>query len=586
MSAIPSLPQHDERPDARRAAIERARDEYQYDYGYQSLCFLRSVPPHEAFDATYMKAGLLGSAKLAENHLEHTGQRLLEHAGGTLREAWHALWNKGEDPRAHLTKALRAKHIDGSFDSLDDFTRLYPALPPPLAMSHWQEDWSFAWQRMAGAVPVHMRRVTEPLDGFPVTDAHMERALGQPLRVQQALAQGRLFLCDYAMFHGMPYGVFPPGSGGLRKYVEAPLALFLATPKAKGGLTPVAIQCGQVPGVDNPIYTPADGIRWQIAKLAVQIADGNLEGDLVHFGYCHMIIQCFIMAAHRCLSPDHPLALLLAPHFRYTLAANQFAREHVANPGGIKDRLLGGTIEAQLAVLRDGIRAVELADLDPSIHAQRHGLDDREVIVDHPFRDDGLASWTPILAFVSGYVRVYYASDEDVANDLELRAMLDEIAAPDGGRLPRLIAGFTLRTVDDVIALMARIIFRASTYHAAINYSWYDWMGFIPNMPTAGFGPVPRPSEPATEQTLLRMLPPIQATWESIAEVYAVSSLAITKLGKLDEHEFGDPRVQPLITRFVAELADAETIIEERNRERVLPYRTLLPSQISASINS
>ena len=177
------------------------------------------------------------------------------------------------------------------------------------------------------------------------------------------------------------------------------------------------------------------------------------------------------------------------------------------------------------------------------------------------------------------------AEDAEAAADYELLAMLDEVRSPDGGRLPRLVEGASTSTRAGVADLVARSIFRVSAYHAAINYNWWPWMGHAPNAPSILVAPPPSPAAPADEAALLAMLPPIGAAWETIAQIYGVAAIAVNRLGEYPDG-FADPRVGPLRDAFARRLAEVEGTITARNATRFMPYTCLLPSLITASVNS
>jgi len=322
-----------------------------------------------------------------------------------------------------------------------------------------------------------------------------------------------------------------------------------------------------------------------LARTAANVADENLQGVLVHLGWCHMVIQRFILASYRQLSEDHPLSVLLAPHFETTLAVNEVARKSVVNPGGVQDRLLAPTIEAQTSILDRSVATLDLASLDPTIDYARRGVGDPETLPMYPFRDDALPIWAAMRRFVERYVRLYYASDADVIADGELAAFVREVGAADGGRLPAMVAGVAPKTVSDVIDLISRVLFRATAYHATINNSNYDWAAYVPSMPTAGGSALP-PRSSASEADLPAMLPPSEIGWETITATYQVANLHINWLGKYDPGHFVDARVAPLVADFQRDLATIEDDTSARNGSRPLPYTFLLPSRITNSINA
>lgn len=570
--SVPSLPSNDPAAAARAEAITRAREAYVYDWSYASQPFAKVLPKWEEFGPAYMTRGAEIQAQLTANHgaynVEAAAGRILGKVASEVSKLAHELMH---DPVAEATSAQ---------GSVEPWLRMFPLMRSPLALKAWREDWCFGWQRIAGPCPVVLKRLDRLPAYLPVTDAELASAVGDPsARVHDALAAGRLYVADYEMFAGLQPGV----TDGHKKYLWAPVALFCANAR---GLSPVAIQLGGHDGGRDTYVTPASGARWLLARTAVQAMDESHQGALTHVGWCHMIIQRVIFAAHRQLAPVHPIAVLLAPHLENTLAVNQYARQNVLSVNGSQDRLLAPTIEDQIKLMAKSVDAIDLASLDPTIDFARRGVGDAGALPAYPFRDDGLPLWEATRAFIAQYVALYYASDADVATDTELRAFVAEIGAADGGRLPNLVAGVRVATVDDVVQLLSRVVYRATTYHAAINDSSYDWVSVAPNMPSAAFGPIPAAGAPIGADAFASMLPPIPIAFEVISSTYNVAELGTNRIGQYPAGTFVDPRVGPLVAQFQARLRDIEKDTNARNAQRPLPYEFLIPSRVTASINA
>jgi arachidonate 15-lipoxygenase len=368
----------------------------------------------------------------------------------------------------------------------------------------------------------------------------------------------------------------------MQKFLWAPVALFVAHP---GGLAPVAIQVGGHAGTAATLVGPSEGERWMLARAVVQAMDESHQGVITHVGLCHMVIQRFVLAARRQLAPWHPLLRLLAPHFENTLAVNQVARDSVLSPGGSQDRLLAPVLPDQLRLLERKLLEVDLASLDPTVELDRRGVSDPRCLPVYPFRDDSVPVWRATRDFVAEYLGLYYQDDAAVAADPELAAFVAEIGASDGGRLPGLFSGARPVTVSDVVDLAARVVFRASTWHAAINDANYDWAAFAPNMPSSAFAPFPEPGAEVGAGALARMLPPLKLAWEVVHATYQVAEIGKNRLGVYDMSRFGDDRVGTIVAAFADRLRAVEAETATRNRDRPVPYEVLLPSRITASIN-
>ncbi|MFO0627021.1 MAG: lipoxygenase family protein [Polyangiales bacterium] len=243
-----------------------------------------------------------------------------------------------------------------------------PAAPALLDLG--EDDAFFAWRQLAGMAPVSLRR----LDAIPrhlgLTAADFARARGDDDRLGDALADGRLFIVDYA-----PLAALRPGvAEGLTKRVYAPLAVFVTSPT--GALLPVAVQLHQQPRADAPLVTPADGRAWRLARIAVNNAEMLFNGLVTHFGRSHLVAEALLCISRSQLAPSHPLMHLLAPHFAYTTAANETARTTIVNPGGKQEYLMGGTLESNFEVTLGAIRAERYDRLGLRADLADRGVDD------------------------------------------------------------------------------------------------------------------------------------------------------------------------------------------------------------------
>lgn len=447
---------------------------------------------------------------------------------------------------------------------------------PPVARA--LNDRAFAWQRVAGANPFVLRRIARVPDHFPVTEALFARETGGD-RLAAALAEGRAFLADYAVLDGLPMG---QTKAGVTRYFSAPLALFVREAKGRA-LLPVAIQCVQTPSANAPVFGPSDGAAWEMARLAVQVADANVEESFQHLGRAHFLIEAFALAAERQLSTRHPLFVLLAPHFHGTLAINGAARDKLVVPGGQLDELLAPSLEGSLALVRKGLSSFDLETASFTGDLAERGLTDRDALPEFPFRDDGAAIDAAIGAFVRDTLALAYESDANVASDPELRAFVAELSSRDGGRLPGLPA--RIETLDALGALVSCVLFTTSAHHAALNYTQADFMGWTPNMPTAAYAPPPTASGGDRDAAWSRALPAHGLASAQLEFMWQQSQIRDDRLGQYPAGHFADPRVAPLLARFQTALDHAEAEIAEREATRLLPYPYLRPSLLTASIH-
>jgi arachidonate 15-lipoxygenase len=476
----------------------------------------------------------------------------------------------------------------GKATSLDAYVDQFSLLQPPSVASNYETDLIFARMRLAGPNPVLLQGIDALPEKFPVTDAQFQSVMGPDDTLARAGQEGRLYLLDYAVFQGIPTG---QTSGG-QKYIEAPLALF-AVPAASQSdrkLRPVAIQCSQTPGRSNPIFTPTDGTTWSLARLHVQVADGNYHELISHLGLTHLVLEEFTLSTYRQLAPEHPLYRLLTPHFQGTLAINNAAETSLIAPGGPVDQLLAGEITASTQVSIQAVANLSINQtfLPRALAARR--VEDASKLPDYPYRDDGLLLWNDIRAWVSEYLAIYYNDDAAVRSDYELQGWVTELSSPEAGKLKDVgEKGGGIQTFEYLVDLVTYVIFTASAQHAAVNFPQRTVMSFTPALPLAAYAPAPTSVEeelPASAE--LTHLPPLQMAFLQQAVTFGLGNVYFTRLGGYDtylrEPWFSDARVWPALEVFQKRLRATEQEIGRRNLSRI-PYETLLPTAIPQSIN-
>ena len=573
------LPAFDPDPETRDTARRGRRDEYRFNHAFVSpLAFVEDVPSRDRFPIEFTTLVL---GKIMTNVANQAD------ADSALRRTIRNMDLPGTSVVLGASTAVRGvaglvgefiglQADAGRLRTIDDYNALFHVIGLPPIARDFHLDATFAELRLAGPNPVMIHRIDRPDDRFPVTDEHLQVSLpGDTLAA--AGAEGRLFLVDYQKLDGVETGIAP---SGIPKYLYAPLALF-AVNKETRKLTPVAIQCKQRPGPENPIFTPDDGYNWRIAKTIVEIADGNYHEAITHLGRTHLTVEPFIVAAHRQFGPNHPLNVLLQPHSDGTLAINHLARLKLISPDGVVDRLLGGKISATLGLSAWAVQGHAFSDLLPPESFRRRGVDDTDVLPGYAYRDDALLHWGAIREWVATYVRCFYRSDAEVAGDEEVVAWLTEVSATTGGRLNGIEPARTLAELVDVVAL---VIFTASAQHAAVNFPQFDIMSYAPAMPLAGYAPAPTTKTGATEADYMAHLPPRDQAILQMNTGHMLGTAHYTRLGHYKPGYFGEPRIDELAGRFAAKLDDVERTIAERNEHR-RPYPFMLPSGVPQSIN-
>lgn len=579
---LPSLPSQDPRPESRASQLAESRGTWRYAYDWPvGVATSAELPKSANYGLTYVARSLEAYLGIVANLGAMT---VSDVESGALERMVRERFETTDPGKLHdhlfrTPRDLAAAMGERRPTSWAEFEQLYHVWKAPPVVATFRQDargqdLAFAWQRIAGVNPMTLARAASVPGNFPVTDEVFGRAMAGD-RLEAALAEGRVFLADYAALDGIATGT----TDGVAKYTGAPLALF-AIERGTWDLLPVAIQCGQDPS-RFPLFTPADGWRWWMARTAVQIADASVHEGVAHLGRTHMVMEAVNLAVNRQLSNRHPLSCLLLPHVETTAAINHSAKTSLIAPGGTVDRCFAPTIEAFGGVVKAALDSYRLDATAPPDDLRARGLDDRDVLRTHPYRDDALPVWDALRAYVGEYVALYYTSDADVAQDAELQAFVAELSADDGGRLRGVPPA---RTCAELAFLLTRLVWIGGPQHSAVNFPQFPYMGFPTNMPGASYRPMPDAETADEEASLVAMLPSWRIAIEDTTMVYLLSNVRPSRLGHYDLLHFRDPRVGPVVDRFQRKLAEIETATLDRDAGRLLPYPHLVPSQILQSV--
>ena len=576
------LPQQD--PDAEKRSQELADAQQAFRYNYDSrvspLAIAAEVPKGYGFAFGWLIKMAGSVLHVLANHIENEtdSQRKACHRNEKRRFIGELLLGRVKPGKVlrYVANSLN-EAIAERPGSLDDYAELFRAIGLPPISKDFREDRVFAYQRTAGANPLMIERVKELPDNFKVTaEMYSQVITGDTL--DAAIAEGRLYLADYGVLEGTPAGE----AYGFQKSLYAPLSLYTVS-KASGDLLPVAIQCEQTPGKDNPIFTPNDSYNWLIAKTIVEVADANIHEVVSHLGRTHLFVEPFVVTTHRQLASNHPLYKLLVPHFQGTLPINDQAVKTLIAPGEAVDRIMGPKIESVWGLAVKGVESFPFDEnLLPKTFAHR-GVNDTEALPVYPYRDDSMLYWEAIHEWVTSYLGLYYLSGADVAGDTEVQAWFKELGAKNGGRVKGLTGDFgSLNYLIDVVTM---VIYTSSVQHAAVNFPQYDLMSYVPNMPGAVYLPRPTELSGATERDFLNTLPPTKVAEYQTEFLYVLGSVHYTCLGNYGWFHFKDARVRPALKKFQSRIKNIGDVIKLRNQHR-RPYNFLAPKGVPQSINA
>ncbi|XP_076135988.1 polyunsaturated fatty acid lipoxygenase ALOX15B-like [Alosa pseudoharengus] len=196
-------------------------------------------------------------------------------------------------------------------------------------LKHWKKDEFFGYQLLNGLNPMMIQRCSKLPENFLVTEEMVKDSLNGS-NLEHEIEVGNIFLCDYKMLDGLVGNVVHDR----QQYHTAPLVLLYCNPQ--GLMLPIAIQLGQTPGPENPIFLPTDPNHdWLLAKIFVRAAEFSMHESDFHLLRTHLLCEVFTMATLRNIPSIHPLYKLIFPHIRYTLHINILARNQLISENGV-----------------------------------------------------------------------------------------------------------------------------------------------------------------------------------------------------------------------------------------------------------
>ncbi|XP_071989695.1 hydroperoxide isomerase ALOXE3-like [Engystomops pustulosus] len=444
----------------------------------------------------------------------------------------------------------------------------------------WDEDNFFGYQFLNGVNPMVIRKCQKLPESFTVTSGMVASSLGTSRNLHEELKNGNIFLADYKILQGIPAN---DSINGKKQYIAAPMCLLWKDPQDR--LLPIAIQLGQSPGEQTPIFLPSDSKwDWTLAKIWVRNADYQVLETVYHLLHTHLFAEVFNIATHRQLPRNHPVYKLLIPHLRFILDINTRARKELFGPGGIYDEIIALGKGGCDHLLRKAMEEVTYRGLCLPDDIEDRGL---ESVPNFYYRDDGRLIWEAVESFVSSMMRYYYESDESVRTDPELQAWAAEIYHK--GFLSNESSGIpsSLETVSSLVKYLTMVIFRCSAQHAAVSRGQFDFFAWVPNGPSSMKSPPPGAKGVSTLQSVLDALPDVSSTTIGMVTAWQLSSEPQDRrpLGTYPDVHFVEENPQQFIQEFQEKLAEISKTINGRNQSRRLSYLYLDPKLIENSVS-
>ena len=464
-------------------------------------------------------------------------------------------------------KVLRSR-----WRSLDTFDSLPPKSRQPASVGRWRSDAEFARQRLMGVNPVVIRRCEQLPSRFGLDARALERRVGGGLQIEAALAEGRIFACDYAMLEGL--------SCVAGRFLPAPIGLFHSSPR---GLMPLAIQLGQDPSRDSISTPTSPTFEWLRARLFLAVADGHHHQFVTHLLRCHYEPEPFVIATRRQLHPRHPVHELLAPHFRWLFAINAVARAQAASDRGSFGRMESTGMIGGNELMRRSYGA-PFADRTFVATLEARGLASADALPGYLFRDDALALHAAIARFVAASLVRIYPDPGSLHADAELQAWAAELVDPERGRVVGLPGGGRIESLAQLEAICTELIFRMSAWHTGTSHGQYDHYANVINAPNGLHGDRRAAAGEVDEAALVRMVPKRAALDQLAAAIAAGTEPMHTLLAPREAQWAGAPALMALRVDFGRELRSLHASVAARNAGLEQGYASLDPAHVCEGV--
>ena len=196
----------------------------------------------------------------------------------------------------------------------------------------WRTDEEFGRQILNGYHPVAIEKCIELPSNFAVRNEHVNGLLTRNVSLDEEIELGNVYIINCKILEGIPTGTYPFGRKAQTKTnptkLELAAAMCLLYHDSNDQLRPIAIQLGQQPGPEFPIWTPNDEEHdWLLAKMWFRSSDYQIHQIKTHLTLTHLIAEPIAIATFRCLPPAHPVHKLLREHLQFVIAINTIGRE-------------------------------------------------------------------------------------------------------------------------------------------------------------------------------------------------------------------------------------------------------------------
>jgi len=479
----------------------------------------------------------------------------------------------------------------------------------PAVEENFFKDRCFADQRVAGANPLQLWRITDKEDDNGIQwktllEEKLNKSFDWEETFKAALSKGDENTLEKAIDNGQIYAAIYPELDGVKMpkallhdtkfnhtvlQMSSPIALFAVIESEHGikRLVPVAIQMDSTP--DSKVHTPIDGKDWFLAKSFVQRADFNSLHLIKKRLKAHLYLDAPCTLVEKYFSEYHPIYQLIRQHCRAALETNKLFEIKLFGRSAPIYKVLSVDYSSALEMLNKEYEKMTFDDLDLKNDLKKRGVDDTDKLTYYPYRDDGILLYEKLDEFADAYIDAYYDNDQEVTSDNELQELVNELSADGkqgdfGGK--GMVKKFPAKIEDKATLrkVLTTLLWAFTGQHAAVTYPILEYGGFVPNAPHRLF------ADSDGTSTFSNNMFGNKAVALEIAELSSnVAGIHLDQLLDYSEKVEGK-KGQVVIEKMFKELKTLTDDILKANDKRVqqgfLPYPYLLPEFICNSAST
>ncbi len=221
--------------------------------------------------------------------------------------------------------------------------------------------------------------------------------------------------------------------------------------------------------------------EWADAQRIALCAATNHLSLVRHFNWVHLTaVSNFAIATRHNLPAGHEVRRLLWPHMWGTHYSNELVTEILLMKGGDFESVFSFSHAGLCRLFEDSYDQYDVRVIDPMADAERRGVLKGGFAL--PYLDNRQAHFDVMHAHARRYLRLYYASDDDLRGDASVQAWVDEL----GQRIPNGVRGVLGDdvTIDGVARLVAGFIYLGSVEHEVLGTRLWNYQVWPQVQPT------------------------------------------------------------------------------------------------------